>query len=385
MSFHDGQSPRHTTSTFAVRHIQCTLHTYHPSGLPTLGIVVLYHGLNAHGTFPSIKYPAIYLASIGYKVFVLDLPGHGRCPTGRWSQPIYFKSAEFAVYDACCVAQMAAREAAFAGQRFYLGGSSMGGALALLVAERHYRPGYDRAKGNFLASNPSGIVLLTPMLSLGKLPWNLTRNFLNAAVSSGAGKWAAIPAPYPQGRDNPKLRRCLPDEARRNECDDDPHVYRGNYMKLGTAKCILDLVDLCAKAIYGSNWEKHRMDSNHSNVLQKVQKVGIICGSSYNDDDDKPLNSPADAISCPILCCISSRDETISNNGAIALCEASGKFGGALCRKFNNRTLISYSSVHNIFCDVEVVRRKVENDMMRWFESTQKIPANLKDTAEAPV
>lgn len=344
---------KHTTSIFTVkRGIKCTLHTYTPIS-HVRGIVVLYHGLNSHGTFPTIRYPALLLSSVGYKVYILDLPSHGRCPTvegKKWPLPIYFESASTVLDDAISIARKVADEARKARQNFYIGGTSMGGALALLVADRHYNGRMIEPLG----VDPTGILLLAPMLSLQAMPGGVARNFLAGAVASGTGKWATIPAYYPSGKDSQLLRQILPDDKRRAECDDDAHVHRGNFMRIGTAKSLLDLVDFC-----------------HESINDKSRKTSsLICGNMTDDYREDERVKPSDKIYCPILCCISTKDETVSNDGAMALCGVGGILGG----KLRNRTLVSYHAVHNIFCDKEEVRAKCEQDILRWFESTHRIP-----------
>lgn len=259
--------------------------------------------------------------------------------------------------DAISIARKAAIEAVESGRRFYLGGASMGGAIALLVADRHYNRRIRK-----LSINPTGLFLLAPMLSLRGMPGTVIRNILSGVVVSGAGKWAAIPATYPQGKDNKILRRILPDEIRREECDKDPDVHRGNSMRLGTAKSLLDMVELCERSIHGKN-------SNDCNFFDSGCQDDVTCYSTKTLDDTCDSIKTSDSISCAILCCIASRDETVSNSGAMALCGVGGVLGG----KLKNRTLTAYPAVHNIFCDKEEVRGNCERDILRWFEFTHRV------------
>src|ERR1700724_1322504 len=92
----------------------------------TRGSVVLLHGLAANKKIMS--YLARGFALLNLRVFVPDMPGHGRTP-GPFS---------FARADACSdafVRQLIAR-GAIDPTRTILGGHSMGGALALRVASR---------------------------------------------------------------------------------------------------------------------------------------------------------------------------------------------------------------------------------------------------------
>jgi pimeloyl-ACP methyl ester carboxylesterase len=92
----------------------------------TRGFVVLFHGLAANKKIMS--YLARGFASQNLRVFVPDLPGHGRTPG-----PFSFERAE-----ACAetlVRELIARRA-IDPQRTMLAGHSMGGAIAIRVAAR---------------------------------------------------------------------------------------------------------------------------------------------------------------------------------------------------------------------------------------------------------
>ena len=90
------------------------------------GFVVLFHGLAANKK--SMTYLARGLASQNLRVFVPDLPGHGRT-----QGPFSFERAETCAN--ALVQELAARRA-IAPQRTMLAGHSMGGAIALRVASR---------------------------------------------------------------------------------------------------------------------------------------------------------------------------------------------------------------------------------------------------------
>jgi len=92
----------------------------------TRGFVVLFHGLAANKKIMS--YLARGFASQNLRVFVPDLPGHGRTPG-----PFSFERAE-ACADSL-VRELIARRA-IDPQRTMLAGHSMGGAIAIRVAAR---------------------------------------------------------------------------------------------------------------------------------------------------------------------------------------------------------------------------------------------------------
>src|SRR6202171_6481851 len=92
----------------------------------TRGYVVLFHGLASNKKIMS--YLARGFANENLRVFVPDLPGHGRSPG-----PFSFERAESCA-DAL-VRELIARRAIDA-QHTMLAGHSMGGAIALRVASR---------------------------------------------------------------------------------------------------------------------------------------------------------------------------------------------------------------------------------------------------------
>src|SRR4029077_8373999 len=92
----------------------------------TQGYVVLFHGLAANKKIMS--YLAHGFASENLRVFVPDLPGHGRTPG-----PFSFERAESCADS--LVRELIARGAIDA-QRTILAGHSLGGAIAIRVAAR---------------------------------------------------------------------------------------------------------------------------------------------------------------------------------------------------------------------------------------------------------
>ena len=90
------------------------------------GYVVLFHGLSANKKI--MAYLAQGFANQNLRVFVPDLPGHGRT-----AGPFSFERAEGC---ADAVVQELIRRRAIEGQRTMLAGHSMGGAIAIRVAAR---------------------------------------------------------------------------------------------------------------------------------------------------------------------------------------------------------------------------------------------------------
>ncbi len=95
-----------------------------PPGAMPKGYVVLFHGLSANKRIMS--YESAGFAAQGLRVFVPDLPGHGRSP-GPFS---YARSEEC---SANLLRELIAR-GALDPERTFLAGHSLGGAIALRVA-----------------------------------------------------------------------------------------------------------------------------------------------------------------------------------------------------------------------------------------------------------
>lgn len=93
------------------------------------GSVVLFHGISANRVI--MQYLARSFAELGLRVFIPDLPGHGRSPG-----PFTPERAENC--SAALVRGLAAR-GLLAPERTVLTGHSMGGAIAIRIAEK-FRP-----------------------------------------------------------------------------------------------------------------------------------------------------------------------------------------------------------------------------------------------------
>lgn len=138
------------TDVLATRGIDCALHKWKPNS-SLKGIVVIYHGFGAHSQYPTVRYAANLLASKGFACYGLDLPGHGKSPGTRG----YLTGVADLIEDGVAVAKYAKSDASSDIELpLFLIGSSMGGAIALKVAE------------NLDPALVKGAVMLAPMLSL---------------------------------------------------------------------------------------------------------------------------------------------------------------------------------------------------------------------------
>lgn len=107
------------------------------SGPAEAGSVVLFHGISANGLI--MQYLARSFAEMGLRVFIPDLPGHGHSPG-----PFSPETAESC--SASLLRGLAAR-GMIEPSRTIIAGHSMGGAIALRIAEKFH---------------PAGVIAISP-------------------------------------------------------------------------------------------------------------------------------------------------------------------------------------------------------------------------------
>jgi alpha-beta hydrolase superfamily lysophospholipase len=189
----------YSTSTLTTRGIDCVLHKWTPNRSETKGIAVVYHGFGAHSQYPTVSYASNLLANSGFVVYALDLPGHGMSPGIRG----YLTGVKDLIEDGVAVAKHAKYDASSAGIELplFLLGSSMGGAIALKVAE------------NLDVDFVRGVVMLAPMISLKVSSVERTAlSFLSWFVPSVPLIPSSATSPAKQYRDAKKRAECEADE-----------------------------------------------------------------------------------------------------------------------------------------------------------------------------
>ncbi|KAL7479605.1 hypothetical protein ACHAW6_005356, partial [Cyclotella cf. meneghiniana] len=173
----------------------------------------------AHSQYPTVRYASSLLAKNGFTVYALDLPGHGLSPGTRG----YLTGVNDLIEDGVAVARHAKTDAISSNNRkslpLFLLGSSMGGSIALKVAQRL---GSDFVRG---------VVMLAPMLSLKVSNFErLALSFLSLILPSMPLIPSSATSPDKQYRDL----------QRRAECEADELSYKGN-LRVSSALTCVDL------------------------------------------------------------------------------------------------------------------------------------------------
>lgn len=203
------------TSTLITRGIECALYKWSPPNKneKIRGVAVVYHGFGAHSLYPTVRYASSLLAENGLLVYGLDFPGHGASPGKRG----LLTGVDDLIEDGIAVAIRAMADSSQNGDLpLFLVGSSMGGAIALAVANR-------------ITDTVNGVVMLAPMLSLSvgssarkALGW------LNACFPT-------VPV-IPSSATNPSMQ--YRDAERRAECERNTLTYKGYMRPQSALTCV---------------------------------------------------------------------------------------------------------------------------------------------------
>jgi alpha-beta hydrolase superfamily lysophospholipase len=184
---------------------------------PNKSIAVIYHGFLAHGRYPTVRYAAERMAAAGHAVISADFRGHGKSPGLQG----YLPSVEELIEDAVGIAEYArSLQPLESKAKIFLVGSSMGGAIALSVAERL---GVDKV---------AGLVLLAPML---KLSVSDAARYLLWGLSGVVPTWEVIPSSSTSA--DAQYR----DPIKRKECEDDELSIKAKTIRVGSASTCVQL------------------------------------------------------------------------------------------------------------------------------------------------
>ena len=208
----------YTTDSVNIRGIKCFAHHWKGKvDTPPRALVVIFHGFLAHGNYPTVRYAAEFLSEEGYAVVAVDMPGHGQSEGTRG----YLESAETVVLDGASIVEYAKGWYARKGQdnlKVVLVGSSMGGAIALAVAQT--------------MESIAGVVLLAPMLKLN------VNSIEHGALQFLAFFMSTIPL-IPSSATDPTSQ--YRDERKRNECLEDTLSVSGSKLRVGSALACVDI------------------------------------------------------------------------------------------------------------------------------------------------
>ena len=210
-------------SGLSVDGVNCKVWTWSP---PTVsrGLVVIFHGLGAHGRFPTVSVAAEAIFAAGFTAIAPDLPGHGASDGLRG-----FLYSAPSLEEAALAFVRAAREA-HPDLPLFLLGSSMGGALCVRCALALAEQGIE----------VSGLVLLAPMLAPAASP--TARVLLSVLSYTPLCRLALIPTKATSNATQ------YADADKAAEIDRDVLSYKGA-LRVGSASTVLELGKIAEESV----------------------------------------------------------------------------------------------------------------------------------------
>ena len=223
-----------TVETFKTQGIDCSLHRWIPARNDSQikASCVIFHGFKAHAAYPTVQCLAELLVEHDLSVFALDFPGHGTSPGKRG----YIENVDVLVQHGLDVVRRASSSSDYEKKKIFLFGSSMGGAIALMVSKALHDNNESHAIG--------GVVLLAPMLQLGV---SAPVRYLLRGLALIFPKLNAIPS---ESSNNELQYR---DPVKRKEADDDKLAVGGNVCFASASAC----VEICARIKENCNSSFH--------------------------------------------------------------------------------------------------------------------------------
>lgn len=279
-------------------------------------IIVIYHGFLAHGLYPTVRYAAELLVSASpssWKVISADFRGHGRTPEGLRG---YLPDRTVLVQDAKNIAEYAMASSSNKDKegrrrpKLFLLGSSMGGALALQVAQT-FAP-YDQI---------AGVILLAPMLKLEVDPW---KQVLLSGLAWIIPTWKIIPS----SSTDPGLQ--YRDESKRKECELDP------YQKSTT-----------------TTTNQEHDDNNHDNNSKSIH-VGSAWTCVSLAEHTATLFPH---VQVAFFLAVAEEDVVVNNQGSFDLYQQSPS---------SDKTLQKYPALHGLLCEPSPLFDTIAKDITDW-------------------
>lgn len=193
---------------------------------PVHAVALIFHGFLAHGLYPTVRYAAEVLAHSSsqknqksMRVISYDMQGHGR------SEGLsgYLPSASEVLQEATAVANHVRVTYCTSNEKFFLIGSSMGGAIALGVSSQ---------------ISVDGVILLAPMLLLSV-------SSLNQTLLQGLAALVPTLSCIPSSSTSAALQ--YRDPTKRHECEQDPLVVKGTMIRVGSANTCVQLTRIVSE------------------------------------------------------------------------------------------------------------------------------------------
>ena len=209
----DSRKSKKINERVLIRGNECYMHHWKPQNDTPKALAVIYHGFLAHGNYPTVRYAAEFMVESGFAVVAFDFPGHGRSEGLKG----YLESVESVIADGVAMVEHA--QTLYPGKGLFLVGSSMGGAIALLVSQS-------------IDKKVSGVVLLAPMLQLNV-------SYVERSLLSGLAFFMPTASIIPSSATNSEKQ--YRDPLKRKECDEDPLTVSGSSLRVASADTCVDI------------------------------------------------------------------------------------------------------------------------------------------------
>jgi acylglycerol lipase len=283
-------------------------HVWQPSN-DSGPLVVVFHGFLAHSRYPTVRYAAELFATRlpNATVVAADMPGHG---TSSGLRGYFPGGAQSLINNFGPNVLTTAQEKYDPEQKrkLFLVGSSMGGTIALKIAQT-------QPKGTI-----DGVILLAPMLKLSVS--SLEEGALQC-LAMIVPSWNLIPS---SSTSSEKQYR---DVEKRKQCDTDALAISGSKIRIGSA---LTCVQLARTAL----------------------ELPPIVSSDSSKEDASPWTQ-----NFPVWIGVADQDVVVDKTGSLDLHQIIQGDGGS-------STLQVYPALHGLLCEPSPLYEQITNDLLTW-------------------